>query len=123
MSKYDSLARHLSEVEGDSILMSFSEINAIIPGGLPDSAYDYRPWWANRYDGHDAQNRGWQSVGWESADVDMKRERVTFNRVVKRRSDFKEIPYNKALTIEEAKNGLALMFGVAPESIEINIRG
>ncbi len=122
MSKYDSLARHLSEIDGDSVTMTFAEIDKLLGGGLPQSAYDYRPWWANRHDGNDAQNKGWQSVGWESSDVDMKRERVTFNRVVKVRSDFLEVPFVKPLTIEEAKRGLALKFDLLPEQIEINIR-
>jgi hypothetical protein len=30
---------------------------------------------------------------------------------------------SRALTIEEAKRGLAAMFGVKPESVEITIRG
>jgi hypothetical protein len=123
MSKYDSLARRLAEIEGDTVTMSFSEVADLLTGGLPQSAYDYRPWWANRHDGNDAQNKGWQSVGWETADVDMKRQRVTFNRMVKVRSDFLEVPFVRPLTIEEAKRGLALKFAISPDQIEISIRG
>ena len=122
MSKYDPLAKHLSEQDTDSVTMSFAAINDLIGGTLPKSAFDYRPWWANRYDGNDAQNAGWQSVGWATQDVDMKRRMVTFARDVKIRSDFKDHPYVKPLSIEDAKNGLAAKFGVQASAIEIIIK-
>lgn len=123
MSKYDGLAKYLAEIDGDSLTMSFSQINKLVTGGLPNSAYDYRPWWANRYDGNDAQNKGWQSVGWESSDVDMEGEKVTFNRVTKRRSDFQTAHLSSGLSIDEAKRGLSARFGIPVEQIDINIRG
>lgn len=122
MSKYDGLARFLSEQDADSITLSFAEVASHVSGGLPQSAYDYRPWWANRYDGKDAQNSGWQSCGWETSDVDMKREKVTFNRTFKTRSAFGD-DFVKPLTIEQAKAGLAAAFHVPAERIEITIRG
>ncbi len=121
MSKYDPLARYLSEQKAESVTLRFGKINELVAGGLPQSAFDHRPWWANRYDGKDAQNLGWQSVGWETKDVDMKRESVTFIRVVKAREDFIDMPYIKPLTIEEAKQGLAAKFGVDPTCISISI--
>ncbi len=123
MSKYDPLARFLSEVDEDSITLSFGKVHDLVIGGLPQSAYDYRPWWANRNDGTGSQNQGWQSVGWESSDVDMDQKSVTFIRIIKKRADFKEIPYIKPLTIDEAKQGLGVMFNVDYKSIDIIIRG
>lgn len=123
MSKYDSLARFLAELEADSVTLTFSRVGELVAGGLPQSAYDHRPWWANRSDGNGSQNQGWQSVGWESSDVDMDAQSVTFNRLIKRRSDFADVPYVKPLTIEDAKKGLALMFNVDYTSIDIVIRG
>lgn len=123
MSKYDSLARYLAELDDDSITLSFKQIDEILSDGLPQSAYDHRPWWANRNDGSRSQNQGWQSVGWESSDVNMDEQNVTFNRVVKKRADFKDVPYVKPISIEDAKKGLALMFNVDPKSIEITIKG
>jgi hypothetical protein len=123
MSKYDPLSRYLTELDEDCVTLSFSFINGLIVGGLPASAYEYRPWWANRSDGRGSHNLGWQSVGWESSDVDMEEETVTFTRVVKKRADFKDVPFIKPLSLEEAKQGLALMFNVDPISIDITIRG
>ena len=123
MSKYAPLARHLSEQESSSVTMTFDEINNLVTGGLPQSAYDYRPWWANRYDGSGSQNQGWQSVGWESGDVNMEDGEVTFTRAVRIRQDFTEAPFIRPLSLAEAKQGLAKMFNVTPENVEINIRG
>ncbi|MGE8132470.1 DUF7662 domain-containing protein [Novosphingobium subterraneum] len=126
MSKYDPLARYLASLDSESVTMRFAEVNALVAGGLPQSAYDHRPWWANRHDGKDAQNKGWQSVGWETGDVDLKRGLVTFYREVKRLTDFGEVTppaAAKALSIDEAKRGLALKFGVSPDQIDIHIRG
>jgi hypothetical protein len=123
MSKYDSLARFLSEQSAETLTMGFDEVAKQVSGGLPQSAYDYRPWWANRHDGNDAQNKGWQDVGWETEGVDMKGQKVTFTRAVKTRSDFKDLPYVRPLTLQEAKEGLALTFGVPVAAIEITIKG
>jgi len=121
MSKYEPLARYLAEQTEASVTLSFARIAAILGDDLPQSAYDYRAWWANRHDGKDAQNLGWQSVGWETTEVDMKRQLVPFIRVTKTRQDFKDIPYIKALTIDEAKQGLAAQFGVDVSAISITI--
>jgi len=126
MSKYEPLARFLSQLSEDSATLGFERINEILGSKLPQSAYDHRPWWANRHDGRDAQNLGWQSVGWEAKDVDMRRKHVTFLRVGKNRPEFgrpdtKEIASVKALTIDEAKRGLAAYFQVDPSTISITI--
>lgn len=121
MGKYEPLARFLSELSEDSITLTFDRINEILGSDLPPSAHDYRPWWANRHDGKDAQNLGWQSVGWETKEVDMKRKQVPFFRMIKQRSDFVDKPYVTKLTIDEAKKGLAAHFQVDPASISITI--
>jgi hypothetical protein len=123
MAKYEGLAKFLAETEDDTVTLKFDKVAALVPGGLPQSAYDHRPWWANRFDGNGAQNQGWQSVGWETSDVDMNRQTVTFNRTVKRRSDFKDAPYIRPLSIVEAKAALAAHLGVPKDNIEIIVRG
>ena len=123
MSKYEPLAKFLAEQEGDLVTVTFAKVSALLAGKLPQSAFDHRPWWANRFDGNDAQNSGWQSVGWETKDVDMKKQLVTFVRTVKTRADFTDSPYVKPLTIDDAKKGLAAKFAVNPDSIDIIIRG
>lgn len=53
----------------------------------------------------------------------MVEQNVTFNRVVKKRADFKDVPFIKPLTIDDAKKGLALMFSVDAKFIDITIKG
>ena len=123
MSKYQGLTAFLDEVDEDKLVMSFESINDLIGGDLPESAFKHRPWWANRRDGRGAQNIAWQSVGWETRDVNMELDEVTFVRVeasapMARGSEGGHRP----LTIAQAKAGLAATFGISEDSIDISIR-
>ena len=121
MSKYDGLTQYLSEYQGDDLTLSFEAIGDMIEGDLPDSAYQHRPWWANRSEGRGGQNLAWQKAGWETRDVDMSRDTVRFVRV-KPKAEPIEMAGQAGLTIAQAKAGLAMMFGLSEEQIEINIR-
>lgn len=121
MSKYDALTRFLDDLREDKVIMSFESINDLLDGSLPDSAFKHRPWWANRKDGTGSQNLAWQSVGWETRDVNMELDEVTFVR--SERSARPACTSAMPLTIAEAKAGLAATFQVPVDSIEINIRG
>ena len=123
MSKYEALTEFLSELDDDRIVMSFDSINDMIGGDLPDSAFKHRPWWANRAEGKGSQNLAWQSVGWETKDVNMELDEVTFVRAKNVQSDLRSGAAHELLTIAQAKAGLAANFGVPESAIEINIRG
>lgn len=124
MSKYQALTEFLDEVADDKVVLTFESINDMIGGELPDSAFRHRPWWANRSGGRGAQNLAWQSVGWETRDVNMELDEVTFVRAVRAPGGAAGSRGGvAALTIAQAKAGLALNFGVSTDSIEINIRG
>lgn len=79
MSKYDPLRELLAQEPGESIRLSFDEIEEIISASLPESARRYPAWWAN-----DAtagrQAHAWLSAGWKTAQVDLAGKRVTFMR-------------------------------------------
>lgn len=122
MSKYQALSNFLAELSEDRIVMSFESINDLIGGELPESAFRHRPWWANRSEGKGSQNLAWQSVGWETCDVDMDLDEVTFVRVGQEASTTATAA-GERLTIAQAKAGLAKMFGVSKSQIEISIRG
>lgn len=121
MSKYQGLSNFLSEIEGEKVVLTFEEINGLVEGELPDSAFKHRPWWANRTEGKGSQNLAWQSVGWETRDVDMELDEVTFVRVKPGAAPTVRAS-SGALTIAEAKSGLARMFGISEDQIEITIR-
>jgi len=71
----------------------------------------------------------WQSIGWRTAELNLANQQVTFfcqepdqdrpraTRVTSPKS------HNDGLTIAEAKAGLSIHFGVAPESVVITIKG
>ena len=79
MAKYDPL-RDLSRPHGtDVVRLTMDEIAALVPGGLPPSAYRHGAWWAN--DGHHShvQARAWLDVG-RAATPDLGARTVTFDR-------------------------------------------
>lgn len=122
MSKYQQLTDFLADLADDKITMSFSSINDLIEGELPDSAFKHRPWWANRSQGRGAQNLAWQSVGWETRDVNMELDEVTFVRANRLMAAERQGAPIRPLTIAQAKLGLALQFEVPEDAIEISIK-
>lgn len=80
MSKYERLAEYLAGHKGNSWEASFAEIEAKIGDQLPLSAYKHQAWWANQSGKGHSQTRGWRSVGWRTAKLDLERHRVRFER-------------------------------------------
>ncbi|MDN5546634.1 MAG: hypothetical protein L0H03_15305, partial [Rhodococcus sp. (in: high G+C Gram-positive bacteria)] len=76
MAKYDALSEMLRTTHSTSRTFTFDELDAIIPGGLPLSARQYRPWWANSVSS-DGQATSWLGAGWKVDSVTLP-ERVTF---------------------------------------------
>jgi len=119
--KYQTLTEHLAKLDEDVWEASFDEIQNILGTPLPQSAFEYPAWWANQ---GRAQSRAWEGAAWKTKDVDLKNEKVTFVYVGDRPD--RQIPPDrgtaKALSIDEAKAGLAARFGVPVDAIEITIR-
>jgi hypothetical protein len=128
MSKYDQLTEFLVGLDGEkNWKASIAEIEKVLGFSLPDSAHDYQAWWANQ---GRAQSLAWESAGWKTTNVDLKNETITFLFVgVAEEADESELDEKAelageigALTLAEAKAGLALAFGVPEKAIEIVIR-
>ena len=79
MSKYEKLTAYLSASMTTSRCMGFREIEEVLGFALPASARKHRPWWAND-PSPGRQSGAWLSVGWETAEVDLGGENVTFQR-------------------------------------------
>jgi len=79
ISKYDHLKRYLEgrPAATSSVALGFRQIERILGFDLPASARKHRPWWAN-----DASHSYtvWLEAGWETRDVDIPSEGVTFVR-------------------------------------------
>lgn len=80
MGVYEPLKKHLESLPGDEWNASFSEIEGILSRKLPDSAYDYRPWWGNQKTGNHSQAKAWREAGWETREVNLERKFVRFER-------------------------------------------
>lgn len=80
MSTYQPLANFLASRKGDRWDASFAEVEAALGRSLPGSAYRYPAWWANQTGAGHSQTRGWRSVGWRTAALDLEAKRVRFER-------------------------------------------
>lgn len=80
MGKYEPLGEHLRAMPGDRWDASFDEIERILGFRLPNSAREHRAWWANHSGGNHSQAAAWVEAGWETRDVDQKREHIRFER-------------------------------------------
>ena len=77
-SKYAPLARLLTTCGADVVEMTFAEVDRVVPGGLPESAYRYRTWWTVSV-GNSAQSRhGWTGAGYRVSRVDLTNGVVVF---------------------------------------------
>jgi hypothetical protein len=69
MGKYDPLREHLSLHGGQSITMSFGEIEKVLGNTLPKSAWDHQAWWANSRFTH-VHAEAWLDAGYRVDSVD-----------------------------------------------------
>ncbi len=83
MAKYDGMTRLLKKQPLRPVQMGFEDVAAVVPGGLPFSAYRYRAWWANQTDGKHVHAVAWMCCGWRVAAVDLPGRVVTFAPVAR----------------------------------------
>jgi hypothetical protein len=123
MSKYDALADHLQTLERDrEHTLTFAEIERVLGFRLPHSARTHKAWWANQKNGRHVQAKAWRAAGWQTKEPDLNAATVNFAAATKRKPmTGKELV--EALTIAQAKKGLAAKFGVRPQDVEIIVRG
>lgn len=79
MAKYEPLAQFLKSQGTSQVPMTFGEIERLLAGKLPVSAYRHRPWWANEAAGH-SHAKAWLAAGYETAQVDMAARKLVFRR-------------------------------------------
>ena len=80
--KYTPLYNFLKNLDSTrrEITLSFGKIEEIINDGLPYSARNHRPWWANEQEGNHVHAHAWMNAGWKVDSVDMFREMVRMVR-------------------------------------------
>jgi hypothetical protein len=81
-SRYAPLAAWLQNrpPNKDVVYVKFEQIEELIDGPLPASAYKHRAWWANDSTSH-TQSQQWLDVGWRVGEVAMSSQRVRFVRI------------------------------------------
>jgi CBS domain-containing protein len=90
-SRYAALADWLQSQPGgkDEARLTFEEIEQIIGGSLPASAYEHRAWWANDSQGH-PHSQLWLEVGWRTNYLNRTESAVTFVRIREREKAYIE---------------------------------
>ncbi len=80
-TKYSPLGRYLARRQRSIsyATLSFAEIERIIEGNLPSSAFEHRHWWSNAASRSQAQ--AWLNVGWMVHDVNLDDKTVIFKRI------------------------------------------
>jgi len=79
MSKYEPLEHYLKSQNVSELRMRFQDIERVLGGKLPPSAYRHRPWWANEVAGH-VHAKAWLSAGYTTEQVDMEGKKLVFKK-------------------------------------------
>src|SRR5579864_6922247 len=78
MSKYSALGEYLKHQRGESVPMTFAQIEKITGTKLPASSR-YRAWWSNN-DVNSVLTKVWIEAGFKSEQVDMDKRKLVFRR-------------------------------------------
>jgi len=121
VAKYDRLAKHLSGLDRSrKHTLPFERIEAILGFPLPRSAKTYQAWWANQKNGRHVQANAWLDEGWVTEDLALNSRSVTFAASGTPRAPRSII--KPGFSIDAAKRGLAIHYGVRPDQVDITIR-
>ena len=80
--KYIPLEKYLSELPDSTheMTLAFEQIEKILAGRLPASAYEDRRWWDHATEGNHVSGRAWSTAGWKIALLDVSAKWVKFVR-------------------------------------------
>ncbi len=79
MNKYTPLENYLERQHGETLKMTYSEIESILDDNLPKSAYQYSAWWANGEKAH-KHSLSWVNAGWKVDEISFG-EYIIFTRL------------------------------------------
>src|SRR5208282_3591936 len=79
MGKYDALGAYLRRQTANEVPMTFAEIEKVTGTKLPNSA-KIRAWWSNN-SFNSVLTKVWLDAGFRSARVDMKKQKLVFERI------------------------------------------
>ncbi|EOH86610.1 DUF7662 domain-containing protein [Enterococcus pallens] len=90
--KYDGITHYLKSNGGSQVTLTFTQYDELLfpSSGLPKTAREDSDWWANDYRHPEKGAYGWLNAGYEVVHVNLKKEYVVFNRLVKSNWFFKK---------------------------------
>jgi hypothetical protein len=80
--KYRPLFDHLAAHGADRVELGFSDIDAVVTGGLPKSAFTTRSWWSNSASSRQA--KAWLTAGFAVTEANLVARKVRFARRAQR---------------------------------------
>ncbi len=78
--KYGALGEYLRGQPGNTIALSFAQIERIIGSALPPNSQNSPAWWSNA-PGNNVMTKVWLDAGFKSEKVDIKGRTLVFRRV------------------------------------------
>ena len=63
------------------VTFGFQQIERILKGELPSSAYEDRRWWDNETEGNHLNARAWSKAGWKIESLDVNKKWVKLIRI------------------------------------------
>jgi hypothetical protein len=83
--KYTPLEHYLRDLPESQreVSLRFEQIERILNGKLPSSAYEDRRWWDHETEGNHVSKRAWANAGWKIESLDVKKKWVKFIRAGK----------------------------------------
>lgn len=80
MAKYEPLGEHLKGLQQQEWRATFADVERLVQGKLPRSAYEHQAWWSNNAEGH-SHARSWLGAGWKTEKVNMLGKTLVFRRL------------------------------------------
>lgn len=80
--KYTPLEKYLTDLPNATreITLTFEQIEKILAGRLPASAYEDQRWWEHETEGNHVSARAWSTAGWKIELLDVSAKWVKFVR-------------------------------------------
>lgn len=85
--KYDSITHYFIANGGSQVTLTFTQLDELLfpRTGLPVTAKNNLDWWANDYKYPEKGAYGWLNAGYEVVFVNLLKEYVVFNKLLKSR--------------------------------------